>query len=66
MMALIQIGDSTHHHDQAITFVNLSTMNTIVSSPTKPIPPDDELLFDDIISSPFLLLGRGQYRAAIV
>ncbi|AFB75900.1 hypothetical protein 2203_scaffold802_00024 [Bacteriophage sp.] len=36
---LIQSGDSTHHHDQAITCVSLSVINTMVSRPTKPIPP---------------------------
>jgi hypothetical protein len=43
-----QMGDSTHHHDQSITWQSFSTMNTIVSSPENPIPPDaaedDELL----------------------
>ena len=36
---LIQIGDSTHSHDQEITPHNFSTINTIASSPAKPIPP---------------------------
>jgi len=36
-------GDRTQNHDHAITFVNLSTINTIVSKPTKPIPLLDEL-----------------------
>jgi hypothetical protein len=44
--ALIQIGESTHHHDQAILPSSLSTMNAIVSSPTKPMPSDDEFEFE--------------------
>ena len=44
--ALIQIGESTHHHDQPILPMSFSTMNTIVSSPTKPMPPDDEDEFE--------------------
>ena len=48
MIALIQIGDHTHHHDQSMTLVSFSTMKAIVSNPTNPIPPellelDDEL-----------------------
>lgn len=43
----IHIGESTHHHDQSIMSVSLSTMNAICSRPTNPIPPvlleDDEL-----------------------
>jgi len=44
--ALIQMGASTHHHDQSILPSSLSTTNTIVSSPTKPMPPDDEDEFE--------------------
>lgn len=40
----IQIGDNTHTQDHVITPSNLSTINTIVSIPQNPIPPDgDEL-----------------------
>lgn len=37
---LIQIGDSTHHHDQLITPVNFRTTNTTVN--TSEIPIDTE------------------------
>jgi len=43
MAAGIHTGASTHHHDHAITPVNLSVMNTIASRPLKPIPLEDEL-----------------------
>jgi hypothetical protein len=46
MAKLISRGDKTHHHDHAITPVSLSVMKTIVSSPTKPTPPEDELESD--------------------
>src|SRR6185503_16601258 len=36
---VIQIGASTHHHDQLITPHNLSVMKTMVSRPVNPIPP---------------------------
>lgn len=45
-MTPIQSGASTHNHDQSITWVSLSTMNTIARSPQNPTPPD-ELLEDD-------------------
>ena len=35
----IQMGAKTHHQLQSITFVSLRTMNTIVKSPVKPMPP---------------------------
>jgi hypothetical protein len=31
--------ESTHHHDQSIFPISFSVINTIVSNPTKPIPP---------------------------
>ena len=37
---LIQIGDSTHHQLQSMCPVSLRVMNTMVSSPVKPMPPD--------------------------
>ena len=37
----IHIGDNTHHQDHVITFVSLSTINTIVNKPVKPIPEFD-------------------------
>lgn len=40
----IQIGDNTHTHDQAILPVNFKTINTIVSSPVNPIPPELEVV----------------------
>ena len=43
----IHIGDKIQPQDQSITLRSLRTMNTIVSNPQNPIPPDaDELLFD--------------------
>ena len=33
-----QNGSNTHHHDQSITPVNFSTMNTTPNSPVTPIP----------------------------
>lgn len=45
-MTPIQSGARTHSHDQSITWVSLSTMNTIARSPQNPTPPD-ELLEDD-------------------
>lgn len=48
----IQSGDSTHHHDHAITLVSLSVMNTMVSRPAKPIPPlefDDDAMQEDYL-----------------
>ena len=41
----IHIGDNTHNHDHVATTVvpvNFNTMNTIVSSPTKPMPEDED------------------------
>lgn len=40
-LAGIQIGESTHHHDQLIVPISLSVMNTMVNRPVKPIPDDD-------------------------
>lgn len=37
----INIGDTTHHQLQSMYFVNFKVMNTIVSNPANPIPPDD-------------------------
>ena len=36
---LIQIGENTQSQDQEITLHNFNTINTIVRSPQKPIPP---------------------------
>lgn len=52
-MAEIHIGDITHHQDHVATVVtpiNFNTINTIVSSPTNPIPPDDD--DDDLLILP--------------
>jgi hypothetical protein len=41
----IHIGDNTHNHDHVaitVTPTNFNTMNTIVSSPTKPMPEDED------------------------
>jgi len=38
MAGIAQSGAVTHHHDQAITFTNLSTKNTINNNPGNPIP----------------------------
>lgn len=49
----IHIGDNTHNHDHVATTVvpvNFNTMNTIVSSPAKPMPDDeDDELFPIIL-----------------
>ena len=43
-------GASTHHHDQVITSVNFSVINTIVSIPKKSIPLElEEFVFDIVI-----------------
>lgn len=47
----IHIGDITHHQDHvatAVTPINFSTINTIVNSPTNPIPLDDDDDDDDL------------------
>jgi len=49
---LIQIGESTHHHDQSITSVSFKMMNTMVRRPVKPMPP--LLLELLLIVSPYL------------
>ena len=38
----IQIGDKTHHQDQSILPSSFRVIKTIVSSPVKPIPEDEE------------------------
>jgi hypothetical protein len=54
MEAAIQIGESTHHHDQDILPINFSVMKTIVRSPTNPIPPFEllELLLISLSYAP--------------
>lgn len=47
----IQSGLKTHHHDQSILSVNFNTMNTIVRSPKKPIPPPLDEFESDIFDS---------------
>ena len=39
--ALIQSGERTQSQDQVMTLQSLRTMNAIVKSPQKPIPPAD-------------------------
>ena len=39
---LIQIGDNTHNHGQAITLVSLRPTKRTVSNPVKPMPPEEE------------------------
>lgn len=51
---LIQIGDSTHSHDQEITPHSFNTIKTIVSKPANPIPP---LLLVVIVSLFFIFFS---------
>ena len=37
----IQSGLNTHHQDQSIMLHNFNVINTMVSNPTKVMPPDD-------------------------
>ena len=37
---VIHKGDNTHHQDQSILPINLRIINTIVSNPENPIPPE--------------------------
>jgi hypothetical protein len=39
---IIQSGASTHHQFQSMKWVSFKTMNAIVKSPAKPMPPDAE------------------------
>lgn len=39
-----QRGIVTHHHDQFITLHNFNVINTIVSKPKKPTPPQDTFI----------------------
>jgi len=41
-----QKGDKTHSQDHAIKPVSLSTINTIVKRPQKPMPPVDDVELD--------------------
>jgi hypothetical protein len=43
---VIQIGDKTQSQDQLITPVNFRAIKTMVRSPQKPIPPDED---DDVL-----------------
>jgi hypothetical protein len=45
----IQIGASTHNHDQLITPQSLRVMNTIASNPPKPMPPEELVFESDIL-----------------
>ena len=54
----IQIGDNTHHHDQAITLVSLRPTKRTVSSPVKPMPPEEEEEEDDMILG---AMGKGYF-----
>jgi hypothetical protein len=47
MEVLIQMGDKTHHQDQAIFPISLSVMNTTVRRPAKPMLPDE--LLDELL-----------------
>jgi hypothetical protein len=53
----IQIGDNTHHHDHAITLVSLRPTKRTVSSPGRPIPPEEEEEDDMILRA----MGKGDY-----
>jgi len=52
-IALIQIGDSTQHHDHSITWHSFSTINATVRSPVNDTLPLLDLLFNFIILSVF-------------
>ena len=45
----IQIGASTHHQDQSMTWQSLSTINATVSKPGNPMPPLAEELDELLI-----------------
>jgi len=48
----IQIGESTHHHDQSIVLVSFRITNTISTTVEHPIlPPLEDELFDDMFFS---------------
>ena len=49
----IQMGERTQNQDQSIVLVSFNTMNTIRRTPPNPIPPDDELLSDIVLSFKF-------------
>lgn len=61
--AEIQIGERTHHHDHAMKPVSFKVMKTMVSRPTKPMPPvleEDELdIADSLVDSMELGGGAG-------
>ena len=44
--APIQSGERTQSQDQSMIPQSLSTMNAIVRSPAKPMPPDDTDAFE--------------------
>jgi hypothetical protein len=50
----IHTGDTTHHHDQSMTWHNLRAMKVIVNKPTKPIPDDEDDEDDLLIVYDFL------------
>jgi hypothetical protein len=52
---LIQIGDNTQIHGHAITLVSLRPTKRTVSSPGRPMPPEEEEE-DDMISR---AMGKG-------
>jgi hypothetical protein len=43
-LMLIQIGERTNHQDHVITSQSFRVIKTMVRRPTKPIPPEDEVL----------------------
>lgn len=58
-----QIGDNIHHHDHVITPQSFKVINTMVSRPAKPIPPEellDVLLM--VVCLCFRLLSRASHR----
>ena len=55
----IQRGANTHNQDQLITPMSLSTMNTIVNNPLKPIPElEPELEFFHLVSFVIVLFSN--------
>jgi hypothetical protein len=43
-LMLIQIGERTNHQDHVMTSQSFRVIKTMVRRPTKPIPPEDEVL----------------------
>lgn len=59
----IHIGDNTHHHDQSILPISFRVMNTTVSRPQNPMPPDDE--DDSLLMFYYLMIFERVSRASV-